>query len=58
MNDEQVTQVMLDWATVFFRFTMHDFSAYVQTTGLSYVQMNALIHVYYRGPRRCWILSS
>lgn len=51
MNEEQLTQVMLDWATVFFRLTMHDFNAYVRTTGLSFIQMNALIHVFYRGPR-------
>jgi DNA-binding MarR family transcriptional regulator len=30
---------------------MHDFNAYVRTTGLSFIQMNALIHVFYRGPR-------
>ena len=51
MNDRETMQAVLDWSTVFLRMSMHDFNRYARSSGFSFVQMNVLMHLYYRGPR-------
>ncbi len=51
MDDRDTMQAVLDWSTVFMRMSMHDFNRYARTAGFSFVQMNVLMHLYYRGPR-------
>jgi DNA-binding MarR family transcriptional regulator len=51
MNDPELTQLILDWSAVFVRLSMHDINRHARSTGLSFAQMNVLLHLYYRGPR-------
>jgi DNA-binding MarR family transcriptional regulator len=51
MDDRETMQAVLDWSTVFVRMSMHDFNRYARSEGFSFVQMNVLMHLYYRGPR-------
>ncbi len=51
MDDRETMQAVLDWSTVFLRMSMHDFNRYARGAGFSFVQMNVLMHLYYRGPR-------
>ena len=50
MNDTDLTTVLLDWSTTFIRLSLHDFNRYTRSVGLSLVQMNVLMHLYYQGP--------
>jgi DNA-binding MarR family transcriptional regulator len=51
MNDPETIQAVLDWSTIFLRQSMHDFNRFARNYGFSFVQMNVLMHLYYRGPR-------
>ena len=51
MDDRDTMQAVLDWSTVFMRISMHDFNRHARSAGFSFVQMNVLMHLYYRGPR-------
>jgi DNA-binding MarR family transcriptional regulator len=51
MANSEFTQSILDWSALFVRLSMHDFSRYARGSGLSFPQISALVHLYYRGPR-------
>ena len=51
MNESETVQAVLDGVTVFLRLSMHDFTRYARSVGLSLEQINVLMHLYYRGPR-------
>jgi DNA-binding MarR family transcriptional regulator len=46
-NDQEMTDVMLEWVTTFMRHTMHDFVTFTHSVNLSMVQMNVLMWLYY-----------
>ncbi len=50
MSESDTTRAVLEWATVFLRLSMHDFSRFARSSGFTVAQMNALMHLYYRGP--------
>ena len=51
MNDPELTQLLLDWSTIFVRLSMHDFNRFARSGGLSLAQMSVLMHLHYNGPR-------
>ncbi len=51
MNDPELTQLLLDWSTIFVRLSMHDFNRFARGGGLSLAQMSVLMHLHYNGPR-------
>jgi MarR family transcriptional regulator, 2-MHQ and catechol-resistance regulon repressor len=50
MDDSNITTVLLAWSSTFIRLSLHDFNRFTRTTGLTLVQMNVLLHLYYQGP--------
>jgi len=40
---------IMDWTAVFVRLWMHDINRFTRSTGLSFGQMNLLLHIHYRG---------
>jgi DNA-binding MarR family transcriptional regulator len=50
MEEQDTSQIILDWTTDFLRMSMHDLNRFVRTHGLSMVQMNVLLHLFYQGP--------
>jgi DNA-binding MarR family transcriptional regulator len=51
MDDPELTQLLLDWSTIFVRLAMHDFNRFARGSGLSLAQMSVLMHLHYSGPR-------
>jgi DNA-binding MarR family transcriptional regulator len=51
MDDPELSQLLLDWSTIFVRLAMHDFNRLARGGGLSLTQMSVLMHLYYNGPR-------
>jgi DNA-binding MarR family transcriptional regulator len=49
MNDRLLTRSLLDWAEIFMRFSLNDFSRYTRSVGLSFGQMTVLLHLHYQG---------
>jgi DNA-binding MarR family transcriptional regulator len=49
MSDPELTQTLLDWSAAFMRRSMHDFLRFARQEGLSMVQMNVLMRIYYHG---------
>ena len=47
MNALDLKKIVVDWAVVFMRLSMHDFTRHARATGLSMAQMNVLTHLYY-----------
>jgi DNA-binding MarR family transcriptional regulator len=45
-----LTTTLLDLASTLIRLSLHDFSRFARSNGLSLAQMNVLLHLYYRGP--------
>jgi DNA-binding MarR family transcriptional regulator len=45
-----VDTAIMDWTAVFVRLWMHDINRYTRATGLSFGQMNLMLHIQYRGP--------
>jgi DNA-binding MarR family transcriptional regulator len=41
---------IMDWTAVFVRLWMHDISRFTRSNGLSFGQMNLMLHIHYRGP--------
>lgn len=39
-----------DWTAMFVRLWMHDINNFTRATGLSFGQMNLMLHIHYRGP--------
>jgi DNA-binding MarR family transcriptional regulator len=50
MQAEEFSQIMLDWANVFFRMSMRDMMGFIHQTGISMGQITVLLHLYYKGP--------
>ncbi len=50
MDKCEATQAVLDWAAIFMRLSMHDFTRHARGSGLSLAQMLVLTHLHYRGP--------
>jgi DNA-binding MarR family transcriptional regulator len=50
MSDVDLTQILLDWSSAFFRLSMHDLNHFSRNAGLSLIQINVLMHLYYQGP--------
>ena len=57
MDDRETIKAVLDWSTVFMRMSMNDFNRYARSAGYSFVQMNVLMHLYYRGPSEVMALG-
>jgi DNA-binding MarR family transcriptional regulator len=51
MGTSELAQLILDWSTQLVRSSMHDINRCARSNGLSFAQMNVLMHLYYRGPR-------
>jgi len=51
MSTSELAQLILDWSTLFVRLSMHDINRCARSNGLSFAQMNVLMHLYYQGPR-------
>jgi DNA-binding MarR family transcriptional regulator len=49
-NVNSLDNAMMDWTTIFVRQWMHDINRFTRSTGLSFGQMNLLLHIHYRGP--------
>jgi DNA-binding MarR family transcriptional regulator len=49
-NLNQLDNAIMDWSAVFVRLWMHDINRYTRATGLSFGQMNLMLHIHYRGP--------
>jgi DNA-binding MarR family transcriptional regulator len=51
MTTSELARLVLDWSTVFVRLSMHDINRCARSHGLSFTQMNVLMHLYHQGPR-------
>jgi DNA-binding MarR family transcriptional regulator len=51
MSSTELAQFLLDWSTEFVRLSMQDINRCARSNGLSFPQMNVLMHLYYQGPR-------
>jgi DNA-binding MarR family transcriptional regulator len=51
MSASELAQHLLDWSTEFVRLSVHDINRCARSHGLSFTQMNVLMHLYYQGPR-------
>ncbi len=51
MSTSELVQLLLAWSTDFVRLSMHDINRCARTHGLSFTQMNVLMHLYHQGPR-------
>ena len=51
MCASDLAQLLLDWSTEFVRLSMHEINRCARRNGLSFTQMNVLMHLYYQGPR-------
>jgi DNA-binding MarR family transcriptional regulator len=49
MSEPDLTQTLLDWSAAFMRRSVHDFLRFTRSEGLSMVQMNVLLRIYYHG---------
>ena len=49
MDEIQLTQVVRQWTDVFATRSMHDWSRYVKSTGLSMPQFSILMQLHYKG---------
>ena len=49
MSDPELTQTLLDWTAAFMRRSMADFMRFTRREGLSMVQINVLMRIYYHG---------
>lgn len=55
--ESDLVTLLLDWSTLFFRRTMHDYTRYARSAGLSLLQMNVLVHLYHKGSREVMDLT-
>jgi DNA-binding MarR family transcriptional regulator len=44
-----IDSAIMDWTAVFVRLWMHDINRFTRTSGLSFGQMNLMLHIHYRG---------
>jgi DNA-binding MarR family transcriptional regulator len=52
VEDKTITleKHIMDWTAIFVRLWMHDINRFTRATGLSFGQMNLMLHIHYRGP--------
>jgi DNA-binding MarR family transcriptional regulator len=51
MSTSELAQLLFAWSTDFVREAMHEINRCARSNGLSFTQMNVLMHLYYQGPR-------
>jgi DNA-binding MarR family transcriptional regulator len=49
-DDKNFSEAVTDWAAIFLQLSMADFNRHARMAGFSLIQMNVLMHLYYRGP--------
>jgi DNA-binding MarR family transcriptional regulator len=49
-NMVSLDAAMMDWTAILVRLWMHDINFFTRSAGLSFGQMNLLLHIHYRGP--------
>ncbi len=49
-DNTELEAAVRDWTAMFVRMWMHDTNNFTRTTGLSFGQMNLMLHIHYRGP--------
>ncbi len=49
-SQNPLNAAIMDWTAVFVRLWMHDISRFTRSSGLSFGQMNLMLHIHYRGP--------
>ena len=45
----EIDDAIMDWTAVFVRLWMHDVNNYTRASGLSFGQMNLMLHLHYKG---------
>ena len=45
----EVDDAIMEWIAVFVRLWMHDVNNFTRSTGLSFAQMNLMLHLHYKG---------
>lgn len=50
VTDPELYQLMNEWMSISGRMSMHDYTHFARSAGLTLVQMNVLLHLYHRGP--------
>lgn len=50
MNDNEFSDILLQWSVLFARRSIHDFLGFAHRQNLSMPQINLLMSLYYRGP--------
>jgi DNA-binding MarR family transcriptional regulator len=51
MGVSELAQRLLDWSNEFLWLSLHDINRCARSHGLSFTQMNVLMHLYFQGPR-------
>lgn len=49
MTDKPCTKALLNWTTIFLRISMHNISRAARSSGISMLQLNVLMHLYFNG---------
>ncbi|WP_158423451.1 MarR family winged helix-turn-helix transcriptional regulator [Leptolinea tardivitalis] len=44
-----IESAIMDWTAIITRLWMHDINQFTRTSGLSFGQMNLMLHIHYRG---------
>jgi len=50
IETKSIDNAIMDWTAVFVRLWMHDINNFTRSTGLSFGQMNLMLHLHYKGP--------
>jgi MarR family 2-MHQ and catechol resistance regulon transcriptional repressor len=50
MKDQEINGLLLDWAAIIARLSMHDLNRSMRSKGLSLAQMVVMLHLKYKGP--------
>src|SRR5512133_3273526 len=50
IEKNSIDNAIMDWTAVFVRLWMHDINNFTRSTGLSFGQMNLMLHLHYKGP--------
>jgi len=49
MTTNEIDDAIMEWTAVFVRLWMHDVNNYTRSAGLSFGQMNLMLHLHYKG---------
>ena len=49
VTEDTINQAVMDWTAIFVRLWMHDVNNFTRTSGLSFGQINLMLHLHYRG---------